>query len=1202
LASLSPYSRIFTDVKNELQGLVDSGQITTNEQKKEFVKSKGIDIKDYIDTFKEYKSIESRSKKSKEELEKPGYLIPRVALGALGKVGEGVENISEAVAPEFTQKAREFAQENIPESLERKRQKYFFPTQSEEGYLGGERTASEIGSYFVPGTILVKGLNLGAKGLKLAQGAKALGLGKKTARTGEAIKLGTGFAAGATVIEKPEDNIINVISEMTVPNEEGKPLGTAAQLIKKLEVNPNDSKSAQYLQAFINNLMFEGVLAGPTLVAAKSLTKLPGKEFAKKITKKGVEYVIPTPLKNWGKEWLTTRRGMNDRGLALLAEREGAVKKSLTRAELLERQLREAIEKSFPKKTRTKKDMEDINSALAGDTFALRNLKLKSPDVFDNVTNIRNEIDNISKYIKDHIAKGDLSVTIGENLETYLNRSYQIYDDPENYKHFLKSKEGEKAIENAKEYFRKQGVDEEDLSKVLEYYTKGVTKGEFNAFLKNVKPRTSQILRKRKDDKQLNPAIRQLWGETTDPLKNLVNSYTKAANLKSEYQFLKQITDEAQKAGKAFRAKPGDTFKDLVQYESEELLEKSALKGLGGASSKNVRSPLENLYIDPAWKKAIDEGLEVAMPGGTFMRHWMKLKAGSQAMKTIYSIPTHGRNIMGNTFIMLANGTLDPRFIGKGFKDIVKRFRGKLSPEETERLARYQELGILDSSVHVNSLRRAASEAFTSGPDGFLEKIAKRTGATGRAVKKISDTMVKAYEAEDNLFKIANFEQQMKAFRKVFPDMSQIELERFVAQRTRDTMPNYNMVPKALKALRAAPIGNFLAFPAEMVRNATNLAKYTWKDITGQTAKELREQAARQGIKIGNINERALKSLGYKRLAGMTAAATAGDAMVEVSKQIMGIDDEQEAALNEVVADWEKGTNKIFLSPIEKDSKGDLIVDYLNLGPIDPYEYIKAPTKMVAAAILNNEEYNEQAVRDNMTQAFRGLLSPFGDPSMVVQGMLDVYTGKGVNPDQSLPSAMGASLVKSFSPGTLDFFLKRYKYEQGKEDGVGVTERGFPIISGEVDGGAFIGFKRQRANLSKGLNFNIRTPIRDMNNSKRLFTNEITNYLGGNPNKILNLYKESQGNKMKHAQRLRTLAKSYRALGMDENDMYMALSKNGLLTPRNFEELINADQNYFIPDDIPTTTQTLGEFETGADIPYNEIYDTYNTLYGTDID
>ena len=67
MASLSPYSRMFTDVKNELQGLVDSGQIKTNEQKKEFVRSKGLDVQDYIDTYKEYKTIASTGKKAKEE-------------------------------------------------------------------------------------------------------------------------------------------------------------------------------------------------------------------------------------------------------------------------------------------------------------------------------------------------------------------------------------------------------------------------------------------------------------------------------------------------------------------------------------------------------------------------------------------------------------------------------------------------------------------------------------------------------------------------------------------------------------------------------------------------------------------------------------------------------------------------------------------------------------------------------------------------------------------------------------------------------------------------------------------------------------------------------------------------------------------------------------------------------------------------------
>ena len=40
-------------------------------------------------------------------------------------------------------------------------------------------------------------------------------------------------------------------------------------------------------------------------------------------------------------------------------------------------------------------------------------------------------------------------------------------------------------------------------------------------------------------------------------------------------------------------------------------------------------------------------------------------------------------------------------------------------------------------------------------------------------------------------------------------------------------MPNYNLVPKFFKRLRAMPVGNFVAFPAEIVRNTKNLVKYS---------------------------------------------------------------------------------------------------------------------------------------------------------------------------------------------------------------------------------------------------------------------------------------------------------------------------------------------------------------------------------------
>lgn len=49
---------------------------------------------------------------------------------------------------------------------------------------------------------------------------------------------------------------------------------------------------------------------------------------------------------------------------------------------------------------------------------------------------MRNAIDKLSKDVKED-AIGKLNITIGNNLETYLNRSFQIFDDPNYLKIFL---------------------------------------------------------------------------------------------------------------------------------------------------------------------------------------------------------------------------------------------------------------------------------------------------------------------------------------------------------------------------------------------------------------------------------------------------------------------------------------------------------------------------------------------------------------------------------------------------------------------------------------------------------------------------------------------------------------------------------------------------------------------------------------------
>ena len=82
-----------------------------------------------------------------DELRRPGFAATRIAGKLVGSLGEGISNISQAVAPEFSKKFGEKYQEIVPESVERLRQRTFSPTMS-----GLEEGVGVIGSYFVPAT------------------------------------------------------------------------------------------------------------------------------------------------------------------------------------------------------------------------------------------------------------------------------------------------------------------------------------------------------------------------------------------------------------------------------------------------------------------------------------------------------------------------------------------------------------------------------------------------------------------------------------------------------------------------------------------------------------------------------------------------------------------------------------------------------------------------------------------------------------------------------------------------------------------------------------------------------------------------------------------------------------------------------------------------------------------------------------------
>jgi len=260
---------------------------------------------------------------------------------------------------------------------------------------------------------------------------------------------------------------------------------------------------------------------------------------------------------------------------------------------------------------------------------------------------------------------------------------------------------------------------------------------------------------------------------------------------------------------------------------------------------------------------------------------------------------------------------------------------------------------------------------------------------------------------------------------------------------------------------------------------------------------------------------------------------------------------------------------------------------------------------MVAAAVLNNEDYNEQTIQDMYVKAFKDIIAPFADPSMVAQSALNAYKGKGATADEPVTDKIGRVLLKSFTPGTLDYINKRLLYEKMEKkfgEGEAKNQYGFGIAKGEVDNLAAFGLRRQTANLSEGFKFNTSKPLRDMQQSKRRFNNVIKDYTNTDPNAVVEAYKESQQNKYKHAQRLRTILRSYKRLGMDETDMYRSLTKDGILSDTSMDSLMMIDQNMFIPDELTEDNILLGEFETKSPIDYNKIMQIYSDMYGSEID
>ena len=487
--------------------------------------------------------------------------------------------------------------------------------------------------------------------------------------------------------------------------------------------------------------------------------------------------------------------------------------------------------------------------------------------------------------------------------------------------------------------------------------------------------------------------------------------------------------------------------------------------------------------------------------GKTFSWAWRNLlltpKAGAQYAKTILSVPTHIRNFLSSSAFSFANGTMftDPRIFKRAMDSAFGTVQvgGPRKPLSQEKYREYLELGIVNTNVRLGDLRNLMKDVrFGEGnfaTDSILFPMINSLGKkTGRGIKKAGKFMQDLYVAEDDIWKIINYEVQLvqrgDRYAKAGIKISPQALKQEVAQIVQDTVPNYAKVGEFVRAARVSPFGNFMSWPSEVFR--------TGFGIFEQIAKDLRDPITRSLNPITSTNP--MKGLGLKRLVGMVSAmGIIPYGLTKGSQAIFGVSNEEADAANDFVAPWAKSSQKIFF----RDPKTDDIF-YMDWSKNNVYDTLTRPFQSVLRNIqegIQDEEVLLKGFVQGIAEAAGETASPFISESIYTEAFMDIWfregrtrEGKQLYNEQTpgpekiaiIMQHLGKTLIPTTQP-----FQRTIKAITGKPG------KGSELYEIPYELAGIFGFRGIKVNPEKSMAFKLFEYQKAISNSRKLFTGEI---------------------------------------------------------------------------------------------------------------
>ena len=606
--------------------------------------------------------------------------------------------------------------------------------------------------------------------------------------------------------------------------------------------------------------------------------------------------------------------------------------------------------------------------------------------------------------------------------------------------------------------------------------------------------------------KENKEVIEQLFGKTKNPMQTILGGTARLSMITRRNQFFQDLvakSDELKARGKGIFY---DTEKEALENLGPDFkkIEIDPNKALEAGITNPVNGKYAITEIADALEQTAASTRSDSMIGKIYENLILYPKATSQIAKTILSPVTHVRNFISSGAFATANGIIpDVKVMREAYSALQTALPGTRQNNELYR--KLLELGVVNNNTRLGDLTRLLQDV-GFGETVNSDKVLKLMMRPLSKAKKIGEDL---YTAEDDFWKITSWAMEKnrleKAYSKYGITKTMDELEKEAASIVKNNIPNYDYVGEFVKATRKLPFGNFVAFPAEILRTSANIVKRGLDEVFMEVKNDKGELV------------RPLRGIGMQRLIGMaTTSIAVPTAVAKAAETIYDISEEQIEAMRRYVPQWSKNS---VLVPIKDKKTGEL--KYIDFSHTNAYDSLYRPFLTVINSI-NEGRNDKDGIMDDFMKGMiistKELGSPFIDESIWTSALADLFIRGGrtkegnqvFNPEDTPGNKIRAGighLLEAQAPFSwpqmkrLDLAIQPIDIiQKGKFDKYGQSFE----LGDELAG--LTGFRPVKLNVERGLDFKIAEFQKGVRESRQLFTRETLKGGPITPEEIVDAY------------------------------------------------------------------------------------------------